>query len=232
MKVFRDAAAANHLTTTPTITSGPNPHAVELVTDPQGRPAWLTWTGGPCVLHSTGGPSRTVIVEPVAAPVDLTGPWDVHFTKDRGAPESKVFNDLHSWTDDPDDGVKYFSGTATYQLTFEVAAASLARGERLFLDLGRVRNVARITLNGKPLGICWTAPWRVDATAALQAGSNTVTIEVTNLWSNRMVGDAKLPPEKRICHSCLPPLSGPLLESGLLGPVRLVAARPVALDPP
>ena len=97
----------------------------------------------------------------------------------------------------------------------------------MFLDLGRVRNVAEVTLNGRRLGICWTAPWRLEVTGVLRPGANHLVIEVTNLWANRMIGDGRLPPEKRICRCSLPPLNGPLLESGLLGPVRLVDARPV-----
>jgi len=110
-----------------------------------------------------------------------------------------------------------------------VSADWIKGGDRVFLDLGRVRNVAAVTLNARPLGICWTAPWRLDVTGMLQPGTNTLVVEITNLWANRMIGDGKLPPEKRICRSSLPPLKGEPLESGLLGPVRLIPAKSVKL---
>jgi len=100
----------------------------------------------------------------------------------------------------------------------------------VFLDLGRVRNVAEVTLNDKRLGICWTSPARIEVTDILRPGANSLVVEVTNLWANRMIGDGKLPPEKRICRSSLPPLTGPLLDSGLLGPVRLLNARQIVGD--
>jgi hypothetical protein len=82
-------------------------------------------------------------------------------------------------------------------------------------------------LNDKRLGICWTPPARLEVTDILRPGANTLVVEVTNLWANRMIGDGKLPPEKRICRSCLPPMKGEPLESGLLGPVRIIQAKPI-----
>jgi hypothetical protein len=123
--------------------------------------------------------------------------------------------------------VKYFSGTAAYHKQFDVPGEWIKNGDRVFLDLGRVRNVAEVTFNGKRLGICWTPPWRLDITDVLRPGSNTLVVEVTNLWANRMIGHGKLPPEKRICRSSMPPLDGQPLESGLLGPVRLPSARKI-----
>ena len=228
--IFRDQADAEHLVAMPEIVGGTSPtecpsHAVELMASRQGDLEWLAWKGGTYTLPGTGGMRREIVVESVPAPRELTGPWDVRFAKDRGAPESKMFEDLHSWSDDPEDGVKYFSGTAAYHQQFDVSADWLKGGDRVFLELGRVRNVVEATLNGKPLGICWTAPWRLEVTSMLQPGANTLVIKVTNLWANRMIGDGKLPPEKRICRSNLPPQNGPLLEAGLLGPVRLLQAR-------
>jgi hypothetical protein len=140
-----------------------------------------------------------------------------------------VFEALHSWSTDPEDGVKYFSGTAAYHQQFEVSADWIKGGDRVFLDLGRVRNVAEVTLNGRRLGICWTAPWRLDVTGILQPGTNTLVVKVTNLWANRMIGDGKLPQEKRICRSSLSPLKEEPLVSGLLGPVRIIQAQHVKL---
>lgn len=229
--IFRQPAEAEHLVTVPEAVGGAPltaefpAHGVELSAGPAGRLELLAWRGGAYVLRGTGGLRREVQVEAVAPPRELTGPWEVHFAPDRGAPESKTFQDLHSWSDDAEEGIKYFSGTAAYHQQFDLPAAWLKGGDRLFLDLGRLRNVAEATLNGRRLGICWTPPWRLEVTGLLRPGTNTLVVAVANLWANRMIGDGKLPPEKRICRSSLPPLGGQLLESGLLGPVRLLNAR-------
>ena len=126
--------------------------------------------------------------------------------------------------------MKYFSGTAAYHKQFDLPGNWIKDGDRMFLDLGRVRNVAEVTLNDRRLGICWTSPARLEVTDILRPGVNTLVVEVTNLWANRMIGDGKLPPEQRICRSSLPPLNGQPLESGLLGPVRLLSARRIVGD--
>jgi len=231
--VFREPLDAEHLVAVPEIVRGepateefPFNH-VELVAGRQGNLEWLAWTGGTCVLRGSGGMQREVVIEPIPAPQELTGPWEVRFAKDRGAPESKVFEDLHFWNSDPDEGVKHFSGTAAYSKQFKLPDDWLKGGDRVFLDLGRVRNVAEVTLNEKKLGICWTSPARLEVTDILRPGTNTLVVNITNLWANRMIGDGKLPPEKRICRSSMPPLTGPLLDSGMLGPVRLLNARQI-----
>lgn len=233
--IFRESADAEHLVSIPEIVGSTPPttelpsNVVELVAGRQDNLELLAWKGGTYELRGTGGMRREVLVETVPEPRELTGPWEVRFAKDRGAPESKVFEALHSWSTDPEDGVKYFSGTAAYHQQFEVSADWIKGGDRVFLDLGRVRNVAEVTLNGRRLGICWTAPWRLDVTGILQPGTNTLVVKVTNLWANRMIGDGKLPQEKRICRSSLSPLKEEPLVSGLLGPVRIIQAQHVKL---
>jgi len=155
------------------------------------------------------------------ATLELTGPWEVRFPPNLGAPPSRVFDKLVSWTTVPDDGIKYFSGTATYFKEFDVPPSMLADGSRLELDLGQLRNVADTTLNGKPLGIAWKPPYSYDVTGLVKAGKNELKIEIVNLWANRLVGDSKLPREKRVTRITQKvPIAGPH-ESGLLGPVQL-----------
>ena len=152
---------------------------------------------------------------------EITGPWEVRFPPNLGAPPSRIFDELVSWTTVPDDGIKYFSGTATYGKEFEVPASMLADGRRLELDLGQLRNVADVTLNGKPLGILWKPPYACDVTGLIRSGKNELKIEITNLWANRLVGDAKLPKEKRVTRVTQKvPIGGPH-DSGLFGPVQL-----------
>ena len=119
-------------------------------------------------------------------------------------------------------GIKYFSGTATYRRTLDVQRAWLAGGSHVELDLGAVKSLAEVLVNGRSLGILWKAPYRIDMTDALKSGGNQLEIRVTNLWPNRMIGD-KQPGAAKIAFATLDPYKAdsPLLESGLLGPVRV-----------
>ena len=158
---------------------------------------------------------------PAGAPVEITGSWLVKFPPNLGAPASKTFEKLVSWTDTADEGVKYFSGTATYCKDFAAPADALVAGRRVILDLGSLRNVADVTLNGQHLGILWKPPFQVDVTSALRADTNQLQIDVVNVWANRIVGDAKLPKAQRVTQMAQKlPVQGPH-ESGLLGPVWL-----------
>jgi hypothetical protein len=166
-------------------------------------------------------PSKTASATNVLA--EIAGPWDVQFPPNRGAPPSRIFEQLVSWTAIPDDGIKYFSGTATYLKEFDVTDAMLAAGGRLELDLGQLQNVAEATLNGKPLGIRWKPPFRYEVTGLVQPGRNRLEVKITNLWANRLAGDANLPQEQRITRITQKINAGTPLESGLLGPVQLRA---------
>ncbi len=179
---------------------------------------------------------KGVRVDPDGATVvqEITGPWEVRFPEGWGAPASKVFPGLISWTEDHDDGVRYFSGIATYYKGFELPAGVLAADKQLLLDLGRVRVVADVRLNGKRLGILWKPPFQLDITGAARPGENRLVVEVANTWSNRLSGDANSPEGKRYCRTNIkkaltwksPWKEHPLLESGLLGPVRLLVRGP------
>ena len=131
-----------------------------------------------------------------------------------------------SWTKHPETGVKYFSGTATYLKEFDLPAGMLGADKVVRLELGRVKNLAEVKLNGKDCGVLWKTPFQVDVTDAVRAGKNQLEVRLTNLWPNRMIGDAGLPPEKRYTYATWSPYKAdsPLLESGLLGPVQLRSA--------
>jgi hypothetical protein len=157
---------------------------------------------------------------------------------------------LISWSDHPDPGVKYFSGTATYHKEIELPQTWAAQGGAVYLDLGVVKNLAEVRLNGQDLGLLWKPPFRVEVTRALQPGKNILEIKVTNLWPNRLIGDEQ-PPDDCTWNSdgglkTWPPWfkeghphpsqgrytfatwrhytkDSPLLPSGLLGPVTLRA---------
>lgn len=155
----------------------------------------------------------------------LNGDWSVNFQPGRGAPEKAKFDRLTSWSDNTNYGVKYFSGTATYSKTIDIPASALASGAHLWLDLGDVKDLAEVAVNGKYLGIVWKTPYKLDITSALQSGSNQLVIQVTNLWVNRLIGDQQPWSLKKYTFTDFTPYKAdsPLLPSGLLGPVRLVS---------
>ncbi|MBN8850568.1 MAG: glycosyl hydrolase [Sphingobacteriales bacterium 50-39] len=182
----------------------------------------------------------------------LRGPWAVSFDTVWGGPAKVRFDSLYDWTRSGVDGIRYYSGIAHYRKIFDapvksvpVGAAAVRSGDRIYLDLGVVKDMARVRLNGADLGVVWTAPWRVDITDHLRAGNNELDIEVVNRWPNRLIGDERRPddgikdgkwPEWLLAGK--PRMSGrytfttykhysadsPLLPSGLLGPVRVVVA--------
>jgi hypothetical protein len=134
-------------------------------------------------------PART-LPEPVeTAAGKVEGPWEVSFQPNRGAPAKITPDRLSSWSESSDPGVKYFSGTAAYTKTFEAPGSWFRKSARMWLDLGSVKNLAEVSLNGKPLGIVWKTPFRVDATGVLRRGPNSLEVKVTNLWVNRLIGD-------------------------------------------
>ncbi len=173
--------------------------------------------------------------------LELSAAWDIAFDPQWGGPEKVTLDTLQDWTARPEPGIKYYSGIATYRRAFNLAQGPAGR---TYLDLGTVHDMARVKLNGKDLGVVWCAPWRVEVTGVLKAGDNQLEIEVVNRWPNRMIGD-KQPGDAdvrtvkspdgflggnefktgRYTFSTHDPYSAgsPLLPSGLLGPVRLMA---------
>jgi hypothetical protein len=154
----------------------------------------------------------------------VNGPWKVTFPADWGAPPSITLDTLSSWTDSQDNGVKYFSGTGTYTNTINADAGWFKKGSHFRIDLGDVKNLAEVFVNGKSLGVVWHSPYRVDATAALKPGANEITIKVTNAWVNRLIGDQQ-PDATKYTFADVKPYraNSPLLPSGLLGPVQVLS---------
>jgi len=155
---------------------------------------------------------------------ELEGPWEVSFDPEWGGPKRVTFDHLQDWTARPEQGIRYYSGTATYRKKFELLER--ARAKRLFLALGTVHCLAEVRLNGRNLGVVWCAPWRVEITEAVRERDNELEIDVVNLWPNRLIGDAGLPPDKRLTKTNVATFrpGAPLLPSGLLGPVTIDAA--------
>ena len=180
------------------------------------------------VFRRDGKPSTAIAGKnhpETTAVMTLDGAWNVSFDPKWGGPAQVVFDGLPDWTKHPEDGVKHYSGTAVYRKKFTLPAGA---GGRFMLDLGAVRDIAAVRLNGRNLGTLWTPPWVVDLGDSLKAGENELEIAVTNPWNNRLVGDSKLPLEKRLTSLSLQTVNPatPLLSAGLLGPVSIRAAAP------
>jgi hypothetical protein len=178
---------------------------------------------------------------------EISGPWQVTFQPGRGAPDQVILAQLGSWSENTNPGVKFFSGEAVYHKTFTLAPSLVQEQPPLYLDLGDVQVMAQVTVNGHRFETLWCAPFRVNIAAAVRPGNNQLEIKVVNLWPNRMIGDAHLPPDTvrgknhfatawpqwlldgkpsptgRITFAAFDPFKKdlPLLSSGLLGPVRL-----------
>jgi hypothetical protein len=173
----------------------------------------------------------------------LGGPWQIAFDPDWGGPAEVTFDELEDWSKRPEDGIRHYSGTATYRMKFDLVGKTSGK---LYLDLGTVKNIAQVRLNGKELGVVWTDPWRVAIGGAVRERENELEIEVVNLWPNRLIGDGKLPKDQRrtvtnvrtydatlpkdfvdwgcpVCDERQKTGKRPeLLPSGLLGPVRIL----------
>ena len=176
--------------------------------------------------ESATSPSHVVpkVGETELASLDQS--WSVTFQPGRGAPANAEFDRLSSWADNTDAGIKYFSGTGTYTKTFDASQDWAKKGTQVWLDLGDVKNLAEVTVNGKSLGVVWHAPYRLDITSALKSGRNELSVRVTNAWVNRLIGDEQPDAKVKYTFADVRPYnaSSPLLPSGLLGPVKLYAA--------
>ena len=207
-------------------------------------------------LRTAAGKTLAADVPAPPPPLALTGAWDLDFPSGGGAPAHVSLPKLISWSEHPDGGVKYFSGTATYRKTFDVPETALGQDRRLYLDLGRVEVMAEVTLNGHALGVLWKKPFVVDVTSAVKAGPNALEVRVVNLWINRLIGDEQLPEDSdrnpdgtlkawpQWLQDGKPSPTGrttltswrlwkkgdALVDSGLLGPVLLRTTRVVKAD--
>jgi hypothetical protein len=211
-------------------------------------------------------PERKLLVEnlPPALPID--GPWHVRFQPGRGAPKDIELGQLISWSNHPEPGVRYFSGIATYTTSFTLPPNARPDGQRYLLQLGQVCDLAGVKLNGREVGIVWTAPFELDVTQQLLPGTNRLEVCVANRWINRLIGDETLPPDAEYATTEVSKFTqgrlkelpswlhdpqalrqrqrvafttwhhygkeAPLVESGLLGPVRLRAAQALQLPVP
>ena len=211
------------------------------------------WENADVVAQWPNGKLKKLQVHDVPVPIVVTGPWSLTFPPGWDAPEHVRYEELRSWTESEDFGIKYFSGTVRYENQLIVPRERLAEGLRLVLDLGDVRELCRVHINGKQVATQWKSPFRLDITSMVKAGKNSLVVEVTNLWTNRLIGDEQFPddmgwngaqlkawPDWFVNHAPRPEprrktfttwrhnfKDTPLLPSGLIGPVLLRSVRVV-----
>ncbi len=168
----------------------------EIALDARGGPVVWGARAGRCEIARASGAALVFEVVPAPDDIVLDGPWTLKFPAGRGAPPSVELSRLGPWNEHEEPGVRYFSGTAIYAKTFAVPAGLRGADRRLWLDLGDVRELAQLRLNGRDLGILWKPPFRADITDALRDGENEIEIAVTNTWVNRLIGDEQLPADR------------------------------------
>ncbi|MDZ7721707.1 MAG: glycosyl hydrolase [candidate division KSB1 bacterium] len=165
-------------------------------------------------------------------PKILTGAWSVTFPESKKGPGTIRMDSLYSWSLHPDDAVRFFSGVAEYERSFDLKKQP---EHRVLLDLGRVEKIAQVFVNDKPADVIWCEPYACDITDFLRSGENILRIQIANTWANRLAGDARLTPSERITRTNITRLPNAwavpmqevpnedyqLPESGLLGPVKV-----------
>lgn len=184
----------------------------------------LTWSDGR---------REELKVEKECQQMELSGEWNIHFDPKWGGPATVKTEKLKSWTEFEDPGIKYYSGTATYSKSFRLTRRELNQN-RLILDLGNVKEMASVKINGHQMQVMWCAPFRFDISPFVKSGINDLEVEVVNLWPNRLIGDGKLPPEKRLTKTNINKFNSPDAEkllriSGLMGPVNIRIVKQVGL---
>jgi hypothetical protein len=247
----------NETLTLPATPTFGQPQPWEVSETKNGSPAVKAWSNGRVELRMAGGKVLQASVSDLPAPQEISGAWNLSFPPNWGAPPAVTLDELISWTDHTNAGVRYFSGTATYEKEIEIPAERLSGARELWLDLGTVKNFAEVSLNGQDLGVLWKPPFRVDVTGAAKPGVNKLVVKVTNLWPNRLIGDEQLPedvewradgslarwpqwlldgqpsPTGRLTFTTWHHYTkeSPLLESGLLGPVMLRTLETLEIVP-
>jgi hypothetical protein len=190
--------------------------------------------------YSTNFPQTTVVDS-------LNRSWDLDFDKKWGGPGKVHLDSLIDWATSDQEGIKYYSGTVLYRKVFDFENKERSdRHVKIYLDLGQVKNIARIKMNGIDLGVCWVSPFRKNISNLLRAKDNVLEVEVANLWTNRLIGDDRYPddgikdgkwPEwllkgeprksKRYTFTTFKYYTkdSALVQSGLIGPVTILQER-------
>jgi hypothetical protein len=216
---------------------------------------WVTPYAGKINYKTVSGETKTVEIKEVPKSIDLSTFWNVHFPLKAGKSINETFHTLTSWSNHKNVAIQHFSGTAIYTKEFVLSDDVLQDDKHIELDLGSVAVIAEVSVNGKNVVTLWKAPFRVNVDEFVKKGKNTLEIKVTNLWSNRLIGDETLKldyprkgkrakplpdwllnkterPSKRTTFASWNHYdkNDKLLKSGLLGPVKLIFFETVMLE--
>lgn len=211
-------------------------------------------SNGNYTIDFNTGDKKEIAVTGLPEPIALTNAWQVSFSKYYGIDTTIVLNNLEDWTENANFNIKHYSGTATYKTDFEIKKDGLEKDNRIAIDLGKVCIAARVFVNGSEVAVLWKTPYKTDITNFVKEGSNTLSIELTNLWTNRLIGDESFtdksgyslqkdempewytnnlpaPPSKRLTFCTYPfyKATDSLLPSGLLGPVQLQISKIISI---
>jgi hypothetical protein len=157
--------------------------------------------------------------------IDISYNWDIKFNPEMGGPASYHLDSLVSWNDTSTEGIKYYSGSASYETDFTVSGNDITNGTKAFVAFDNIEEMARVFVNGKDCGIVWTLPYHAEITKHLRAGSNHLTVQVINTWNNRIVGDVRNPDKKQYTRTNIKykvKADSPLLKSGLIGKATIL----------
>ena len=245
--VFRESSKG----VTSVIEAGNNPFTTEYFLDENNKLVLASSENGVYKATTSTNQKIEVNVDDIIKPIQIKGAWNVEFLKENDYEAVHVFDTLSDWKDNSVDEIKHYSGTAVYRKTFTIEASKIAEDNTYILDLGDVKIVADVTLNGKSVGIDWIPPFQLDITEFLKPGENQLEIGITNQWSNRLIGDERYPvdytfelegnfpkktmPDWFINQEPIPAgkrttfstatfykAGDSLMPSGLLGPVRII----------
>jgi (4-O-methyl)-D-glucuronate---lignin esterase len=184
---------------------------------------------GTYLTTDTDGAQQTFVVKPAELPTSTTSSWTLSFPAGWGAPRPVPWNQFESWTESSDPGIRYFSGTAVYRATLHIPNDLPAPNRQLWLQLGQVREIATLVVNGHPVETLWRQPFAARIDKEVHPGDNSIEIRVSNLWPNRLIGDLQISDATQFAHTNIHAYTknSPLLPSGILKPVTLEMANVV-----
>ena len=233
------------------ISANKNP---DIYLNERNTPDLLASENGDYTIEFKSGKKVTVKIEDIPKPLAVENPWNVEF-QNYGFDTTLVFTELVDWKDHDAEEIKYYSGTAKYTTTFNLGEEYFSARKKILLNLGRVSVAARIYINDEELAVLWKFPFSLDATKALKEGENKLRVEVTNTWTNRLIGDENYPNEtgysinleympewytnnekpvlgkrKTFCAYPFYKKGDPLESSGLLGPVSITLSQQLTIN--
>jgi len=162
--------------------------------------------------------------------IDITMDWNISFNKQMGGPESSILESLISWSDSETEGIKYYSGTASYSKEILFNEGYVKPGERIFLSFEDIQETARVIINGNDCGILWAPPYITEITPYVKTGTNNIEVQVINTWNNRIIGDLRYPDEISYTRTNIKykfKKENELLSSGLIGRAVIIFVKDI-----